>query len=137
MRRVTDFQRLPPFPQVLSLFKLSIAIMIIANSVILELRLNKLAEIATMWKCGETQFQAIQGRKSHTCKTCGFSTLNIGLLKRHLQVHRGEKPFSCALCKYSCKHAGHLKRHMLVHSDERLFNCWQCNQDFKTAGDLN
>ena len=125
-----------PLLQVLSLFKVSIPIMIFANSVILELWLQKLAEIATMWKSGVTQFPAIEGKKYHTCKTCGFSTMKISYLKSHLLDHSGEKPFSCAKCKYSCKRAGHLKEHMLIHSEERLFKCSQCNQDFKRAGDL-
>ena len=92
------------------------------DSVILELRPNKLTQIAKMSKSPKTQFLAIEEKKSHTCKTCGFSTMKIEKLKSHFLVHSGEKPFTCEQCQYSFKRAGNLKQHVSTHSEERLFN---------------
>ena len=100
------------------------------------IKLNMLIQMATMSKGEETQFLASEEKKSHTCKTCGFSTMKIEKLKSHFLVHSGEKPFTCEQCQYSFKRAGNLKQHMSTHSEERLFNWQQCNKDFKTAGDL-
>ena len=100
--------------QMISLFQTSTMILLIDNLSVPQLcwliKLDNLIQMATMSK----------GKKSHTCKTCGFSTMNAKNLKQHLLIHSAEKPFSCEQCKYSSKRAGSLKRYMLIHSQESL-----------------
>ena len=72
------------------------------------------------------------GKKTHTCNQCGFSSISAFKLKRHMPVHSGEKHFSCTQCNYSCTTAAHLKLHILTHSGEKPFNCthskYSCTQ---------
>ena len=73
------------------------------------------------------------GKKSHNCNQCSYSSTNAASLKRHMLVHSGEKPFVCTQCVYSCTEASHLKKHMLTHSGDRPFNCTQCKYSFTQA----
>ena len=52
-------------------------------------------------------------------------------LNTHMLGHSGERPFICTLCGYSSKQVGHLKKDMLIHSGERSFKCTQRNHWLK------
>ena len=76
------------------------------------------------------------GKKTHSCNQCGYSTIEAANLKKHMLVHSGEKPFVCKQCNYSCTQAGSLKIHIRTHSGEKPFNCTQCQYSCTSARNL-
>eukprot|EP00808_Paulinella_micropora_P030143 g37178.t1 len=65
--------------------------------------------------------------KSFTCHECGYETICVTNLKRHIRFHTGEKPFKCDTCSYECTLSWALKRHMRTHTGEKPFKCTICD----------
>ena len=59
------------------------------------------------------------GKVSHDCNLCDYTSKKSSHLKYHMRVHSGEKPFACTQCEYSTKQNSHLKTHMLKHSGQQ------------------
>ena len=57
------------------------------------------------------------GKKTHSCDQCDYSSTIASNLKSHMLVHIA-MPFVCEQCRkqcrYSCTAAGNFKKHMLT-----------------------
>ena len=53
-----------------------------------------------------------EGKKSHNCKICDYTTSQKGHLNQHIEsVHEG-KNHKCSICDYCCSQKGRLNQHI-------------------------
>ncbi|CAF4462376.1 unnamed protein product, partial [Rotaria magnacalcarata] len=52
--------------------------------------------------------------KPHKCEECGYATVELSKLRRHIRTHTGEKPYACPHCSYCSPDTFKLKRHLRV-----------------------
>ncbi|CAF1641217.1 unnamed protein product, partial [Adineta ricciae] len=58
--------------------------------------------------------------KPHKCEECGYATVELSKLRRHIRTHTGEKPYSCPHCSYCSPDTFKLKRHLRVHTGNKI-----------------
>ncbi|CAF5218362.1 unnamed protein product, partial [Rotaria magnacalcarata] len=71
--------------------------------------------------------------KPHKCEECGYATVELSKLRRHIRTHTGEKPYSCSYCSPD---TFKLKRHLRVHTGERPYQCTVCKFRFTQSNSL-
>ncbi|CAF3355538.1 unnamed protein product [Rotaria sp. Silwood1] len=74
--------------------------------------------------------------KPHRCDECGYATVELSKLRRHIRTHTGEKPYACPHCSYCSPDTFKLKRHLRVHTGERPYQCTICNFRFTQSNSL-
>ncbi|CAF0798444.1 unnamed protein product [Adineta steineri] len=74
--------------------------------------------------------------KPHKCEECGYATVELSKLRRHIRTHTGEKPYSCPHCSYCSPDTFKLKRHLRVHTGERPYQCTICKFRFTQSNSL-
>ncbi|CAF3408954.1 unnamed protein product [Rotaria socialis] len=74
--------------------------------------------------------------KPHKCEECGYATVELSKLRRHIRTHTGEKPYSCPHCSYCSPDTFKLKRHLRVHTGERPYQCTVCKFRFTQSNSL-
>ena len=57
--------------------------------------------------------------KSYKCNKCGYTSLRLGDLRRHLTTHSEEKPNKCNQCDYASSRADGLRGHLKTHGGEK------------------
>ncbi|CAF1165881.1 unnamed protein product, partial [Didymodactylos carnosus] len=74
--------------------------------------------------------------KPHKCTECGYATVELSKLRRHIRTHTGEKPYTCQFCSYASPDTFKLKRHLRVHTGERPYECTICKFRFTQSNSL-
>ncbi|CAF0782096.1 unnamed protein product [Rotaria sordida] len=74
--------------------------------------------------------------KPHKCEECGYATVELSKLRRHIRTHTGEKPYACPHCSYCSPDTFKLKRHLRVHTGERPYQCTVCKFRFTQSNSL-
>ncbi|XP_064093116.1 longitudinals lacking protein, isoforms H/M/V-like isoform X18 [Macrobrachium nipponense] len=56
------------------------------------------------------------------CPTCGYVSMDVCDLRKHIRTHTGEKPYACTLCSYRSTQSSNLKTHYRKHHPESVSN---------------
>ena len=79
-----------------------------------------------------------EGKKSHNCTICDYTTSHKGHLNFHIKsVHEGKKPHKCTICDYSSSRKETLNQHIKsVHEGKKPHKCSICDYSTSSNGNL-
>eukprot|EP00058_Branchiostoma_floridae_P014812 XP_002600300.1 hypothetical protein BRAFLDRAFT_66801 [Branchiostoma floridae] len=74
--------------------------------------------------------------KRFVCGECGYRTVSMSYLNKHIKKHPAKKPYKCKKCDFSSARKRCLATHMLRHTGEKPFMCGECGHRTVTKSDL-